>query len=145
MSIRLSVCFSRVLSADDLTSGYSSGGDLDPDPAPPHPDWDEDELPEPAALPYTRKRSQGVRRTQSLSSSSLALHRASGGRRGEGRGGHGAGRGAGGQVSDGAPPPACFSSSGHPPPGAPPSGHGPAFRRSRHGEVSHAPPPLLDL
>lgn len=127
------LCFSRVLSADDLTSGYSSGDpdagdliyDLRHDPC---PDTEPEEISEP-------KRSTRVRRTQSLSASTLSLHRSlrAGVRKGEGRGGlrsGNAGRGSGPVDDMGAP--ASYSSSGHP---AAPH-HGSSFKRSRPGEVS---------
>lgn len=129
------LCFSRVLSADDLTSGYSSAdqdaGDLiydlrhDPDP---HSQLE--------IIAEPKRLTNKVRRTQSLSSSTLSLHRSQrvGARKVEGRPGlrsGSAGRGSGPVDDMGAP--ASYSSSGHP---AAPH-HGSSFRRSRPGEVSH--------
>ncbi|KAG7167873.1 Receptor expression-enhancing protein 1-like [Homarus americanus] len=122
---------SRVLSADDLTSGYSSGeadaGDLIYDLR--HEPALHTEL-EPILEP---KRSTKVRRTQSLSASTLSLHRSqrAGVRRGELREGlrlGNAGRGSGPVDDLGAP--TSYSSSGHP---AAPH-HGSSFKRSRPGE-----------
>ncbi|XP_042224242.1 uncharacterized protein LOC121868046 isoform X2 [Homarus americanus] len=124
---------SRVLSADDLTSGYSSGeadaGDLIYDLR--HEPALHTEL-EPILEP---KRSTKVRRTQSLSASTLSLHRSqrAGVRRGELREGlrlGNAGRGSGPVDDLGAP--TSYSSSGHP---AAPH-HGSSFKRSRPGEIS---------
>ncbi|KAK4289640.1 hypothetical protein Pmani_037403, partial [Petrolisthes manimaculis] len=130
---------SRVLSADDLTSGYSSG---DPDPADltsstkvrPDPDPQDTFGPVPEGVPRALGR---VRRTQSLSASTLSLHRTS--RRGGGgggeatgsRGGLRSGRGSGAADDPGAPH-ASYSGQGQPSSGQ----HGAGFRRSRPGEVS---------
>lgn len=123
---------SRVLSADDLTSGYSSGeadaGDLI---------YDLRHEPVPHVEPELvtdPKRLSRVRRTQSLSASTLSLHRSqrAGVRKGEPRGVRtgSAGRGSGPVDDLGAP--ASYSSSGHP---AAPH-HGSSFKRSRPGEIS---------
>lgn len=129
------LCFSRVLSADDLTSGYSSG---DPDPADltsaedtkvrSRPDPQDTFGPMPEEVPRALGK---VRRTQSLSASTLSLHRTS--RRGggeAGRPGLRSGRGSGAADDPGAPH-ASYSGQGQP------SGHhATGFRRSRPGEVS---------
>ncbi|XP_037775260.1 uncharacterized protein LOC119572307 isoform X5 [Penaeus monodon] len=124
---------SRVLSADDLTSGYSSG---DPDAGDLIYDLRHNPAPVPSLEPTSEpKRSAKVRRTQSLSASTLSLHRSQRAvtRRSEGRGAGrsgSAGRGSGPVDDLGAP--ASYSSSGHT---AAPH-HGSSFKRSRPGEVS---------
>lgn len=129
------LCFSRVLSADDLTSGYSSG---DPDAGDLIYDLRHNPAPVPSLEPTSEpKRSAKVRRTQSLSASTLSLHRSQRAvtRRSEGRGAGrsgSAGRGSGPVDDLGAP--ASYSSSGHT---AAPH-HGSSFKRSRPGEVSHS-------
>ncbi|XP_042887946.1 uncharacterized protein LOC122263537 isoform X2 [Penaeus japonicus] len=122
---------SRVLSADDLTSGYSSG---DPDAGDLIYDLRHNPAPVPSLEPTSElKRSAKVRRTQSLSASTLSLHRSQRAvtRRSEGRGAGrsgSAGRGSGPVDDLGAP--ASYSSSGHT---AAPH-HGSSFKRSRPGE-----------
>ena len=127
------LCFSHVLSVDDLTSGYSSGdpdaGDLICDLR--HLDTVPHNL---EIIPEPRK-STKVRRTQSLSASTLGNHRSQRAvvRRGEGREGlrsGNAGRGSG--PVDDLVAPAFYSSSGHPAA----SQQGSTFKRSRPGEVS---------
>ncbi|XP_063604301.1 uncharacterized protein LOC134779891 isoform X1 [Penaeus indicus] len=124
---------SRVLSADDLTSGYSSG---DPDAGDLIYDLRHNPAPVPSLEPTSDpKRSAKVRRTQSLSASTLSLHRSQRAvtRRSEGRGAGrsgSAGRGSGPVDDLGAP--ASYSSSGHT---AAPH-HGSSFKRSRPGEIS---------
>ncbi|KAK7082320.1 hypothetical protein SK128_025934, partial [Halocaridina rubra] len=122
-----------ILSADDLTSGYSSGDldagdliyDLRPNPIPNH---FLETIPEP-------KRSSKVRRTQSCSASTLNSHRSHRvvTRRGDGKEGvkvGSSGRGSGPVDDMGAL--ASYSSSGQP------SAHhqGSSFKRSRPGEIS---------
>ncbi|XP_068217902.1 uncharacterized protein [Palaemon carinicauda] len=120
---------SRVLSADDLTSGYSSG---DPDAGDLIYDLRHDTVPNNPELIIEPKRATKVRRTQSLSASTLSNHRAHRvlSRRGEGLRSGSAGRGSG-PVDDSVIR-ASYSSSGHPAA----SHQGSTFKRSRPGEIS---------